>query len=172
VTPVRDLVLLGVGLVLDRDLLRSARPLGDHDLAVDLADDRGVPRTATFEELGHARETARDVARLRGLAPDRGHHVSDPGGLAVLDLEARAGRERVRAEHVLVRVDDLDVRMELLLAVFRYRNSLLRLSSSAADAILTSTSARVLLAGVGVFHGLEEDIAFLTVAPSSMIIVP
>ena len=39
-------------------------------LAVDLGDDGVVLRLAGLEELGHARQTARDVLRLRGLARD------------------------------------------------------------------------------------------------------
>ena len=42
--------------------------LPKRDLAVDLRDDGVVLRLARLEQLGHARETARDVLRLRGLA--------------------------------------------------------------------------------------------------------
>jgi hypothetical protein len=50
------------------DLALALRVLAEGHRAVDLGDDGVVLGLAGLEELGHARQTARDVLRLRGLA--------------------------------------------------------------------------------------------------------
>ena len=55
--------------------------------AVDLGDDRGLLRPARLEQLHHARQTARDVLGLGGLARDLGQHVARGDLVAVLDHE-------------------------------------------------------------------------------------
>ena len=52
----------------------------EFDAAVHLGDDRAVLRTAGFEELGHARQTAGDVPGLSAF----GRHTGE--NLARLDL--------------------------------------------------------------------------------------
>ena len=54
----------------------------------------GVLRRARLEELRHARQAARDVARLRRLLRDARQHFADAHLLAVLDGDDRAQLER------------------------------------------------------------------------------
>ena len=74
----RQRVLSRLAAVL-RDDDDLALPLDDAavlDDAVDLRDDRRLARLARLEQLDHARQTARDVLRLRRLARDLREHVA------------------------------------------------------------------------------------------------
>src|SRR3954467_11462729 len=78
------------------------------------------PPPAPLEQLGDARQAARDVARLVRLTRHLGEHLARVHFLAVLDHQLRAFRNHEVAEPLLffaLLLDDLDVRMELLLAV-------------------------------------------------------
>ena len=79
----------------DDDLALALRVLAERNLAVDLGDDGVVLRLAGLEELGHARETARDVLRLRGLARNLREDLAGVEDVAVLDDDVRADREEV-----------------------------------------------------------------------------
>ena len=65
------------------------------DPAVHLGDDRAVLRTAGFEELGHPRQTAGDVAGLGAFGGHPGQHFARLDFVAVADREDRAHRQQV-----------------------------------------------------------------------------
>ena len=67
-----------------------------HD-AVNLGDDRFVPRMARFEQLDDSRQTAGDVLRLRRGARDTNQRITRIHFLAVLHHDVRAGRQKVLA---------------------------------------------------------------------------
>ena len=73
---------------------------------------------ARLEQLGHARQTAGDVAGLGDVAADPGQ-IASPADhlLAVLDLEDGPGGQRVVGEALPGRAEDVDVRLEHLLLV-------------------------------------------------------
>src|SRR5581483_7810896 len=79
----------------DDDLPLALGVLAERDLAVDLRDDRVILRLAGLEELGHARQTARDVLRLRRLAGDLREDVACRQLVAVLYDDVGADREQV-----------------------------------------------------------------------------
>ena len=91
--------------------------LGDvavlHD-AVDLGDDRRLLRTPRLEQLDHARQTARDVLGLGGLARDLGQHVAGRDLAAVLHHQVGARGQQVLARGLALLVLDLDARLLLL----------------------------------------------------------
>ena len=76
----RDAPLRCAGLVVfDDELALAANGAADLDDAIDLRDLGGVFRTAGFEELGHARQTAGDVLGLRDLARRLGEQARRRG---------------------------------------------------------------------------------------------
>ena len=77
-----------------------------------------VLRLARLEELGHARQTAGDVARLARLAADLRQNLALADRLS-LAHDAASSRSAAGscAICVPVPVDDLDVRLQALLAV-------------------------------------------------------
>ena len=85
------------------------------DDAVDLGDDRGFARLARFEELDHARQTARDVLRLRRFARDLREHFTREHRLAVLDHQVRVRWHVVLTRHLTRLVADFDQRLLLLI---------------------------------------------------------
>src|SRR5207245_1294799 len=110
------LAFLGV----DVDLALAALDVAEAHHAVDLGDGGRVLRPPGFEQLSHARQAARDVARLVGLARDLGQHQPRVHLLAVLDRELRALGDHEVAEPLLLLsllLDDLDVGVQLLLPV-------------------------------------------------------
>src|SRR5213079_170818 len=111
------LPLLGV----DVDLALAALDLAEPHRAVDLGDRRGILGPAGLEQLGHARQAARDVARLVRLARHLREHEPGVHLLAVLDGELRPfGDDEIAQPLFLLSLllDDLDVRVQLLLPVF------------------------------------------------------
>src|SRR5205814_2320771 len=92
-------------------LALALRVLPEAHRAVDLRDDRVVLGTPRLEELRHARETARDVLRLHGLARDLRDHVAGLDPVAFRDEEVRAHREEVAS--LRLRAGELD-RLPLL----------------------------------------------------------
>ena len=79
--------------------------LPNRDRARHLGERALVLRRAGFEELGHARQAARDVARLLAFDRDPGQHFAWPEVLSVADLDQRADREADR--HRVVGAGDL-----------------------------------------------------------------
>ena len=79
--------------VLDDELLLAAHVAGDFDHAVDLRDLGGVLRAASLEELGHARQTAGDVLRLRDLAGRLGQALAGLHLRVGLHFDVRARRD-------------------------------------------------------------------------------
>jgi hypothetical protein len=79
----------------DRDLALGLVVADEFDPARDLGDDRVVLGLARLEQLGHARQTAGDVAGLGGFAAGAGEDVAGLDRLAVLDRERRARRHHV-----------------------------------------------------------------------------
>ena len=69
--------------------------LAELDAALDLADDREILGLARLEQLGHPRQTAGDVARLRGFARDARQHVAGLDLGAVVDRQDRIDRQEV-----------------------------------------------------------------------------
>ena len=69
--------------------------LAELDPALDLGDDRRVLGPARLEQLGHARQTAGDVAGLAGLARQTRQHVAGMHLQAVLDRHDGADRQVV-----------------------------------------------------------------------------
>ena len=65
------------------------------DPAVHLGDDRAVLRTAGFEQLGHPRQTAGDVAGLGAFRRHPRQHVAGLDLVAVADRQNRADRQQV-----------------------------------------------------------------------------
>ena len=115
----RDQVLAGVAvLAADDDLAHAARDAAELHRAVDLGHDRRVLRLARLEQLGDARQTAGDVAGLGHLAAGLDEHLARRHRLAVAHLETRAGRQRVVRELLAARAEDVDRRLQLLVAVF------------------------------------------------------
>src|SRR6266702_1434588 len=110
------LPLLGV----DVDLALATLDLAEPHRAVDLGDRRGILGPAGLEQLGHARQAARDVARLVRLARHLREHEPGVHFLAVLHGELRPfGDDEVAQPLFLLALllDDLDVRVQLLLPV-------------------------------------------------------
>ncbi len=90
-----------------------------HD-AVDFGDRRRILRATRFKEFCHARKTTGDVARLVRLARDLGDRVAGVHLVAILGDQHGADRDDEVADLLLLpalRLPDLDVRVELLLAV-------------------------------------------------------
>src|SRR6266567_3615402 len=110
------LPLLGV----DVDLALAALDLAEPHGAVDLGDRRRILGPPGLEQLGHARQAARDVARLVRLARHLREHEPGVHFLAVLHGELRPfGDDEVAQPLFLLALllDDLDVRVQLLLPV-------------------------------------------------------
>ena len=84
------LLLVEVG---DHQALLALRVLAERDRARDLREDARVLRRTRLEELGHARQTAGDVPRLRHLLRDPRQHVAHLHLLAVAHGDHRAHRE-------------------------------------------------------------------------------
>src|SRR5258706_4870987 len=102
------------------DLTLAALDLPEPHHAVHFGNRRGILRPPGLEQLGHARQTARDVSRFVRLARHLGEHETGVYLLAVLDRELRAfGNDEVAEPLFLVALllHDLDVRMDRLLAV-------------------------------------------------------
>src|SRR5690606_16295525 len=105
---------------LHEDLALAALDVAEAHAAVDLRDGGRVLRTARLEQLRHARQAARDVARLVRLAADLGDGVAGEYPLAVLRREHRVHRAHEVAYPRLVlslALPHLDVRMQLLLTI-------------------------------------------------------
>src|SRR5690606_31141009 len=88
VPPLRNqlLVLLGL-LVRDDEPALALGLLTEADRARELRENRGVLRPARLEEIGHARQTARDVASLRAFLRQTSEHVADDDPRTVLHAE-------------------------------------------------------------------------------------
>ena len=118
----------------DEELVRDAIHVGDHQALLafgvlaerhgtgDLGKHAGILRRARLEQLGHPRQAAGDVARLRGFLGDTGQHVADRDILAVTHRDDRPDLERVDDRllgtgdlHLAPRlVDQLDLRAHAL----------------------------------------------------------
>src|SRR5690606_5530689 len=100
------------------DLALAALDLAEADAAVDLGDNSRVLRLARLEQLGDARQTARDVAGLVDLAADLGQRGAGLDLFAVADRELGTDGDDELAELLLpLRIPDLDHRVQLLVAV-------------------------------------------------------
>ena len=84
------------------------------DDAVDFRDDRRLARLARFEQLHHARQTARDVLGLGRLARNLREDVARRHHLAVLHHQVRVRRHVVFAVDLAVLALDLHGRLLLL----------------------------------------------------------
>src|SRR5579859_2465422 len=80
--------------------------LAEFDAAVDVRDDRVILRAAGFEQLGHTRQTAGDVAGLRRFARDAGQHVAGMHLRTVLDRQDRVHRHEVAGFQAVAELDD------------------------------------------------------------------
>src|SRR5947207_9267342 len=110
------LPLLGVHV----DLALAALDLAEPHGAVHLGDRGRIRRPPGLEQPRHARQTARDVARLVRLARHLGQDQPGVHLLAVLDGELRPlGADEVAQPLLLLTLflDDLDVRVQLFVPV-------------------------------------------------------
>src|SRR6266851_1936200 len=110
------LPLLGV----DVDLPLAALDLAEPHGAVHLGDRGRILGPPGLEQLGHARQAARDVARLVRLARHLREHEPGVHLLAVLDGELRSLGDNEVAQPLFLLplfLNDLDVRVQLLLPV-------------------------------------------------------
>src|SRR6266513_2539679 len=121
VLPGRHLVQLRLPLFgMDVDLALAPLDLAEPHGAVDLGDRGRILRPPGLEQLRHARQTARDVARLVRLARHLGQDQPGVHLLAVLDGELRPlGDDEVAQPLLLLTLflDDLDVRVQLFIPV-------------------------------------------------------
>src|SRR5436190_3273970 len=85
--------------------------LAEFDATLAFADDREILRLARLEQLGHPRQTAGDVARLRGFTRDPGEDVAGFDLRAVIDRQDRVDRQEVarlqaigEGQHLALRV--------------------------------------------------------------------
>src|SRR5262249_38076962 len=102
------------------DFPPAAPELAETNHAADLGDRARVLRPPRLEELGDARQTARDVAGLVRLAADLRQRGAGADLLPVLHGELRAHRDDEVAQAALLPallLHDLDVRVQLLLAI-------------------------------------------------------
>src|SRR5882762_6266277 len=117
----RHLVQLRLPLFgVDVDLALATLDLAEPHRAVDLGDRGRILGPPGLEQLGHARQAARDVARLVRLARHLREHEPRIHFLAVLDGQLRPlGDDEVAQPLFLLTLllDDLDVRVQLLLPV-------------------------------------------------------
>ncbi len=91
----RDQVLVGDAVeVGDDQALLALRVLAERHGAGDFRQHAGVLRRTRLEQLRHARQAARDVARLRRLLRNAREHFADRHLLAVLHRDDRAQLER------------------------------------------------------------------------------
>ena len=135
----------------DQDLPHAAYDAAELDDPVDLGHRRRVLGAPGLEQLGHARQTAGDVAGLRLLATDLHEHVARVHHLTVAHFEARVGRQRIVRELLPVRVEDVDRRLQLLVAVF-HDDELLR-----AGGVVDFLADRDLLLHVREPHGARPS---------------
>jgi len=85
-----------------------------HD-AIDFRDDGRFARLAGFEQLDHARQTARDVLGLGRFARDLRQNVAVVHRLTVRDHQMGVRRHVVLVHHMTFLVEDLDRRLLLLI---------------------------------------------------------
>ena len=79
----------------DEHLPRSLGHIAELHAAVDLRDDRRLPRLAGLEQLDDARQTTGDVLRFGGGARDLGQDVAGVDLLAVPDHQVGVSRHEV-----------------------------------------------------------------------------
>ena len=82
-------------VVLHDDAALGLVVLAEFHAAIDFGDDRVILRPAGFEQFGHTRQTAGDVACLAAFARDTRQHVAGRHLRAVLDREDRVRRQEV-----------------------------------------------------------------------------
>ncbi len=99
------------------DFALSLGHLAEAHHAIDFADDGGLARLAGFEQFHHARQTARDVLGLGGLARDLGQHVARKHRVSVLHHEVGAQRHQVALACLAL---DYDGRLTLLVGRIRH----------------------------------------------------
>src|SRR2546427_189732 len=103
------------------DLALAALDLAEPHHTVYFGNRGGVLRPARLEQLGDARQAARNVARLVRLTRHLGEDLARVHVLTIFDRELRAFRNHEVAEPLLLvalLLDNFDVRVELLLPVF------------------------------------------------------
>ena len=112
---------LGAGFLgMDDDPPLGLVILAELDAPRGLGDDRVVLGLARFEQLGHPRQAAGDVARLRRFSRDAREHVAGVDRGAVLDAEDRVDRHEVarletgrQMHHLAILVAERDARAQL-----------------------------------------------------------
>ena len=120
VNTARHRVLLFLAVICrDVDLALTLGDFTEADDTIDLADDGRLTRLAGFEELDHARQTARDVLGAGGFARDLGQDVSGEDLVAILHHEVRTAGHQVAL--VALGALDEDGRLALLIRSDRRR---------------------------------------------------
>src|SRR5205085_12237695 len=95
--------------------------LAEPDHTVDFRDRRRILGTPRFEQFGDSRQTASDVARLVRLSADLRDRHTGSDWILVADDDLCANRNHEVADTLFLaalRLPDLNVRVQLLLAVF------------------------------------------------------
>ena len=106
------------GIAADDDSSLSASFFAqDFDHPVDFGDHRGILRLAGFENLGHARQTARDVRDPGCLAGRLRQHGTGRGLLALTDLDMSPFRQVVDVQRFAVAVFEHDLRVQFALVI-------------------------------------------------------
>src|SRR6185503_10984475 len=107
VAPLRNQLFVLLALLIGDDQAALAlRFLAERHRAGVLREDRRVLRLAGLEQIRDARQTAGDVASLRGLLRDTRDDVADGHFRAVLQAHDRARGQRVHGRNVGVREGD------------------------------------------------------------------
>ena len=111
------------------DLALALGHIAELHHAIDLADDSGFARLAGFEQLDHARQTARDVLGLGGLARNLREHIARRDLVAVLHHQVSARRHQV----TLGALAALDADGRLALLVRRIHDHVTRQAGDLVD---------------------------------------
>ena len=112
-----EVLAIEAALALDDDRALAAALLAEVDGAVDLGEHRRVLRTSRLEQLGHARQTARDVLGALDLARRLREQFAGRDLFAVLDEQVGLLRHLDDGQTVLVLVDDDEVRVQVALVL-------------------------------------------------------
>src|SRR6056297_3027490 len=119
VAPLRNQLLVALALLVGDD--QAALALGllaEADRAGVFGQDRRLLGLASLEQVGHAGQTAGDVAGLGGLLGDTGDDVADGNGVAVTHVDDGARRQRIHSRDI--RVGEVDL-FTVLVHQFRER---------------------------------------------------
>jgi len=112
------MLLLHPGLqVFDDDATLAANAGTEVHNALNLGNLGGIFRPPGFKELGHARQSARDVPGLRGLARGLGHQGARDDLVAFRDDNVGPGRNQIISDRLAPVIANNDLRVQILLVL-------------------------------------------------------